>query len=285
MSRDNIQGLVKERNQHSSKEGVKKLAYRGSYIGVSRFDGITQSAKSRLLSRERGKTLEGEGSRGGGRRSKMHKVSVADSHGRPLFAAGQAFVASMLDMLTIQALHECQELCFWHKVMGIEPVVSLAGRSSNGGDDEGAAAGGGISSGQPPLQIQAIELPLEFVGLTYGYLFREIMGANDVAVGLYRPQGHKGAAMRYMLNNPPPTTKLVKGDYALVIKSSNETLPVTALQRQHHESLEKDMAMRDVPGSIQRGILNGKGGVAPVSVRAPAALGLDRSEGKHESKP
>lgn len=278
MSSENIQGLMKEKNQHLSK-GVKKLAYRGSYIGVSRFDGITQSAKSRLLSRERGKTLEDEGSRGG-RRSKMHKVSVADSHGRPLFAAGQAFVASMLDMLTIQALHECQELCFWHKVMGIEPVVSLAGRSSNGGDDEGAAAGGGVSSGQPPLQIQAIELPLEFVGLTYGYLFREIMGATDVAVGLYRPQGHKGAAMRYMLNNPPPSTKLVKGDFALVIKSSNETLPMTALQRQHHESLEKDMAMRNVPGGIQRRIHRG----LSARVReSPGGIGAGQ-DGEHASK-
>ena len=109
----------------------------------------------------------------------MHKISVADSHGRPLFAAGQAFVASTLDMLTIQSLQDPEELCFWHKVMGIEPVGSIMGHSFDGGIEEGGGdddGGGGANSGQSPLksqlQIQAIKVPIEFVGETYAHLFQ-----------------------------------------------------------------------------------------------------------------
>lgn len=217
----------------------------------------------------------------------MHKISVADSHGRPLFAAGQAFVASTLDMLTIQSLQDPEELCFWHKVMGIEPVGSIMGHSFDGGIEEGGGdddGGGGANSGQSPLksqlQIQAIKVPIEFVGETYAHLFREIMALGDISVGLYRPQGHKGSAMRYMLTNPPPITKLVKDDLALVIISTNETLPMTAFQRQNRDSLEKELAKRAVSVKTKSKLLASRGGLSGGSFRTPPG---DSSRGPGDS--
>lgn len=67
MSSQNIRGLSKQNSHLWSKEWGKTLSYKGSYIHVSLLEGVTQNAKSRLLSTERGKKLEDQESGSSGR--------------------------------------------------------------------------------------------------------------------------------------------------------------------------------------------------------------------------
>mmetsp|Transcript_38502 Transcript_38502/g.65540 ORF Transcript_38502/g.65540 Transcript_38502/m.65540 type:complete len:167 (+) Transcript_38502:67-567(+) len=117
-----------------------------------------------------------------------------------------------------------------------QPADRAANGSANGGNRNGNGNDGGgqqaaqrhgrfdhslaekVSFSTEPLQLTQVNVPRHLVGDTYGAVRLHASKQGSAALGLYRPSGHKGSAMPYMVTNPRPRTRLVAGDRVLLLR-------------------------------------------------------------------
>jgi hypothetical protein len=68
------------------------------------------------------------------------------------------------------------------------------------------------------LKLTEVNVPRHLIGKDYASVRAHSVRQGNIALGLYRPSGTKGATMPYMATNPPPRTKVVPGDRVLVLR-------------------------------------------------------------------
>jgi hypothetical protein len=136
----------------------------------------------------------------------------------PVFAAGRVYTDSMMELLMAQAYFNPSEINFWEALFGIGDHDE----DMRFGKDElfDHSLGEAVSFSTELLQITQINVPKSLVGKRYADVLKHSATQGNIALGLYRPSGTKGATMPYMVTNPPCRTKVVTGDRVLVIRSA-----------------------------------------------------------------